>query len=500
MRLLFCRNCAILVGRVQERMQTDMDERNTALAVEEKEVLLPETEQPSSKNVTDPSKKAVKKQRFLGRGFLIYLGVLLVLAAAALLYVYHVLSWYESAQPENVAQSYLQKLQKAAGKGELGALVSLEELDADGLSQYMSSLANGEVSSEASEAADYEDETLVFNTLCNGYQMGEIQLTYAGQKTKLGIFTADLWEVSSCKVTPYRFETELPVTLTVTENGKAVNGTLSEDGQTVKYALSSSTLPQVVLTDLFGNTAPYDLGLYESGRLSDYTVVNVPSNYTVKNGDEKIPLSAAVLTELEEYQYLYAYNADVPKKATYLLCTLDGTVDVSVYDNLGSRVEFSDQKDVISLEGQVVTDTMPAIIQNAPDPLEAAKQWSLFMTRDLTGERYGFYKLAEHLIDESYLYDVAWEWATGVDITFTSAHRLRTPPFQVAEVTNFVAYGDKAFSCDILLEKDLVLYGSTFVKDTMYSTFYFVYYDDTDNGKDDPHWAIADKRDIAVTE
>ncbi len=477
-----------------------MDERNTALAVEEKEVPLPVTEQPLSESASAHPEKVTKKRRFLGRKFLIYLGVLLVLAIAALLYVYHVLSWYESSQPENVAQSYLQKMQKAAGKGQLETLTSLDELDADALAQYMTSLASGDVSCQASETAVSNDEMLVFDALCNGYRMGEIRLTYTGQKTKLGIFTADLWEVSSCKVTPYRFEMELPVTLKVTENGAAVSGTLSEDGQTVQYALSSSVLPNLMLTDLFGNTVPYGLELYEDGCLSEYPVISVPSNYTVKNNGEKVPLSAAVLTELEEYQYLYEYNADIPKKATYLLCTLSGTVDVSVYDNLGSRVDISDQKDAVSIESQVTTETMPAIIQNAPDPLEAAKLWNLFMTRDLTGDRYGFYKLAEHLIDDSYLRDVAWKWATGVDITFTSKHTLRNPPFQVAEVSNFAAYGDKAFSCDILLEKELVLYGSTVVPDKMHSTFYFVYYDDTDNGKEDPHWAIADKRDIAVTE
>lgn len=476
-----------------------MNERNTALAVEEREV--PVTEQPSSKSGRAHSKKVTKHKRFLGRKFLIYLGVLLVLAIAALLYVYHVLSWYESSQPENVAQSYLQKMQKAAEKEQLDTLASLDGVDADALSQYMTSLAGGDVSCQASKDAAYDEKSLVFETLCNGYKMGEIRLTYMGQKTQLGIFTADLWEVSSCKVTPYRFEMELPVTLKVTENGAAVNGTLSEDGQTVKYALSSSVLPNLTLTDLFGNTAPYGLELYESGSLSEYPVISVPSNYTVKNNGEAVPLSAAVLTELKEYQYLYEYNADIPKKATYLLCTLSGTVDVSVYDNLGSRVDISDQKGEVSIVSQVTTDTMPAIIQNAPDPLEVAKLWNLFMTRDLTGERYGFYKLAEHLIDDSYLRDVAWKWATGVDITFTSSHTLRNPPFQVAEVTNFAAYGDKAFSCDVLLEKDLLLQrGGTVVSDKMHSTFYFVYYDDTDNGKDDPHWAIADRRDIAVTE
>ncbi|MBQ9861390.1 MAG: hypothetical protein IJO75_03935, partial [Clostridia bacterium] len=396
-----------------------MDERNTALAVEERELSI--TEQPSSEKASDLPQKPARKPRFLGRNFLIYLGVLVVLAAAALGYVYYVLSWYESSQPENVAYSYLQKMQKAAGKGQLETMASLEGLDADTLSQYMTSLMGGDVSTEVSETAASDEKTLIFNALCSGYQMGELRLTYTGQKTKLGIFTADLWEVSSCKVTPYRFEMELPVTLKVTQNGAPVDGTLSENGQTIKYALSSSVLPNVTLTDLFGNTVPYNLDLYQDGCLFDYPVISVPSNYTVKNNGEELPLSAAVLTELEEYQYLYEYNEDIPKKATYLLCTLSGTVDVSVYDNLGSRVDIADHKDEVSIESQVTTQTMPAIIQNAPDPLEAAKLWNLFMTRDLNGERYGFYQLAEHLIEDSYLRNVAWKWATGVDITFTSS-------------------------------------------------------------------------------
>ena len=267
-----------------------MDERNTALAVEERE--LPITEQPSSEKESDLPQKSARKPRFLGRKFLIYLGVLVVLAAAALGYVYYVLSWYESSQPENVAYSYLQKIQKAAGKGQLDTLASLEGLDTDTLSQYMTSLAGGDVSCQASEGVDLDEKSLAFNALCNGYQMGEIRLSYTGQKTKLGIFTADLWEVSSCKVTPYRFELELPVTLKVTQNGAPVDGTLSEDGQMVKYALSSSILPNVMLADLFGNTVPYNLDLYQDGCLFDYPVISVPSNYTVKNNGEKSPVHA----------------------------------------------------------------------------------------------------------------------------------------------------------------------------------------------------------------
>ena len=119
------------------------------------------------------------------------------------------------------------------------------------------------------------------------------------------------------------------------------------------------------------------------------------------------------------------------------------------------------------------------------------------MTDDLGGKTHGFYTMEKNLIANSYMHEVAWEWATGVDITFTSPHTLAKNPFTTAEATNFVAYSDTCFSCDILLEKPMYIKKANTVIDKIYSTFYFVYCDDTDNGRDDPHWAIADIQKIA---
>ena len=117
------------------------------------------------------------------------------------------------------------------------------------------------------------------------------------------------------------------------------------------------------------------------------------------------------------------------------------------------------------------------------------------MTQDLTGPNNGYGQIEPYLIKGSYLQDVAWKWATGQDITFTSNHYLKTPPFQVEEISNYVVYSDTCFSCDIRLEKTLVLTRTgEEVKDVVNSTFYFVKYDGTGSGNS--HWYLADYREI----
>ena len=38
--------------------------------------------------------------------------------------------------------------------------------------------------------------------------------------------------------------------------------------------------------------------------------------------------------------------------------------------------------------------------------------------------------------------------------------------------------------------------GDEKITDILNSTFYFMYYDETNDGKDNPHWVILDKQDI----
>ena len=117
------------------------------------------------------------------------------------------------------------------------------------------------------------------------------------------------------------------------------------------------------------------------------------------------------------------------------------------------------------------------------------------MTNDLEGSQKGFGTMKEYLITDSYLYDVAYKWVTNIDITFTFSHVLKNPPFTEEKVSNYVSFADNLFSCDIYFIKhmaDVKDRNEGAIEDVMNSTFYFMYYDETDDGKDNPRWVILD--------
>ena len=115
------------------------------------------------------------------------------------------------------------------------------------------------------------------------------------------------------------------------------------------------------------------------------------------------------------------------------------------------------------------------------------------MTDDLEGSNKGFDTIKKYLIKDSYMYNVAYKWATGIDITLTSAHRTSDNYFKNEKVSNFVKYSDNLFSCDISFVKYMYLYKSNkWVDDPMNSTFYFLNIGDENK----PNWVILDIQEI----
>ena len=91
---------------------------------------------------------------------------------------------------------------------------------------------------------------------------------------------------------------------------------------------------------------------------------------------------------------------------------------------------------------------------------------------------------------------MAYQWATSIDITFVSNHTLKNPAFTNESVTDFVIYGDNAFSCSVNLEKNMRIANGKDKVDVMHDKLYFVYYDDTDDGKDNGSWKLIDMKSI----
>lgn len=426
--------------------------------------------------------------------YLIILLALLVTSACVLDYVQTALEEYEASQPENILFSQIEKLRELDELGKFEDMMSMEKfrsetsITEEEIAQFKKDFLAGTITfQEDHKAVDPAKKT--FNVLCNGTKVATVTLNHEGQETRLLIFTLDRWSVGMMEVTGYEFHLTAPEYAIIKGNGRVLQGQIS-DGM-VTYDIRSLTPLNVEICDILGNSVPYD-----QDNLPTFTEykITIPSNYTIQ-GVQAVPLELATQEPIEELKYVKEYCPEMPSTATYILSTLSDTPGFKILDNNGEEVEFTAEGRKITIEGFAGLDSLP--ISADIDPLEVAKLWSLFMTKDLTGSNYGYSQLAPYLIKDSYLQNAAWKWATGIDITFTSAHTLKNPPFQVEIVSDYVVYSENCFSCNIRLEKILVLTRTgEEVNDVINSTFYFVKYDDTDNGIDDPHWALADYQNI----
>jgi hypothetical protein len=249
------------------------------------------------------------------------------------------------------------------------------------------------------------------------------------------------------------------------------------------------------LKDAHGNSMEYKGG---DDIITYNYVIKLPDNFKVSvNGQE----AAKYVTETssnEKYQYVADY-AKMPGFATYEIKNAICEPQVEIADNLNQKVECVFENGVFEITEQTGLDAIPEEISATVDVLEIAKMWSKFMTTDLEGSQKGFGTMKKYLIKNSYLYDVAYKWVTNIDITFVFGHVLKNPPFTDEKVTNFISYGDNMFSCDIYFVKhmkDLKDRNEGEIEDVMNSTFYFMNYDETADGVDNPHWVILDITEI----
>lgn len=107
-----------------------------------------------------------------------------------------------------------------------------------------------------------------------------------------------------------------------------------------------------------------------------------------------------------------------------------------------------------------------------------------------------FNEISQYLVKGSYQYEVAKKYANGVDIKFISGHGLANPPFTEESVTNFIWIADNCFSVDVSFVKHMILRVGSRVDDPMNDRFYFVKYDDTEDGVDNPMWKIVSMKEI----
>ena len=329
-----------------------------------------------------------------------------------------------------------------------------------------------------------------------GWETYVVETLYS--EPSIRIFDADAKEVhfnivdNHIEPILYHYELRLPKEISVLAGKRQQEG--KPEGEEIVYSFITP-YESLEMKDAHGNLIEYKGG--DDIFIYDY-VIRLPENFKILlNGQE----AAAYITEIsanEKYQYCAEY-AKMPDMVTYEIKNAVCEPTVEIYDNLNQKVECAFKNGIFEVTEQAGLDKLPEDLAAQVDVLEIAKMWSKLMTDDLEGSQKGFGTMKQYLIQDSYLYNVAYKWVTNIDITFTFSHVLKNPPFTEERVSNFVSYGENLFSCDIYFIKhmdDLQDRNEGEIEDVMNSTFYFMKYDATKDGVDNPRWVILDIREI----
>ncbi len=361
--------------------------------------------------------KRKKKMTGYKKSLLIWFLLLLIASEACLIYVSTTLKMYEKGNIEGYMTSLIKDMKTASKVGNINKYLSYNKVE----SKY-------EKNSSFEEG--YKE---LFNESKLSYKKNDKESTY-------DIYADDTMIAS------------------VTLDSKKVRrlGILSFEEYSIKEI------------ETYSKNGIYNIDVY------------VNSNYDLYINDIKVSDDDLLSKEeIKEYSEVYD-KVDLPYENHYKITNLTKKPKIKVM-NGNNEVKVTNEKSNYYGVTYFKTDDKDAAFEKLTnkdyDPLTFAKNWSLFLTADLPGERYGLYTLTPNLVEGTALYKRAYSWATNVDITFTSMHTLDKDTFTNVKMNGFTVYNENAFSVDIYLEKNMTLVNGEKRVDTLNDTFYYAYID-----------------------
>ncbi len=361
--------------------------------------------------------KRKKKMTGYKKSLLIWFLLLLIASEACLIYVSTTLKMYEKGNIEGYMTSLIKDMKTASKVGNINKYLSYNKVE----SKY-------EKNSSFEEG--YKE---LFNESKLSYKKNDKESTY-------DIYADDTMIAS------------------VTLDSKKVRrlGILSFEEYSIKEI------------ETYSKNGIYNIDVY------------VNSNYDLYINDIKVNDEDLVSKEeIKEYSEVYD-KVDLPYENHYKITNLTKKPKIKVMSG-NNEVKVTNEKSTYYGVSYFKTDDKDAAFAKLTnkdyDPLTFAKNWSLFLTADLPGERYGLYTLTPNLVEGTALYKRAYSWATNVDITFTSMHTLDKDTFTNVKMNGFTVYNENAFSVDIYLEKNMTLVNGEKRVDTLNDTFYYAYID-----------------------
>ena len=372
-------------------------------------------------------RKKTRKKLFFKKFLTTYVIVLTVLMILTILYVINSLLTYKKLQVNNYLSSIMDKVISSGKKEKISKYIDVSSIN---LSEYESKktktdkvIAETLKTSELVYKLNNDSNDLnnpVYDVYINNKPFLKVSLNGEKKITRLGLLTMQDWKVNKIEMVT-------------------------------------------------------DKGLYDC-------IIEVPNEYKVYVNDIEVKESDKVKGEtLEELNELSKY-ADLPYIEQYKISNLLKEPKIEIKDKNGKVVSYEKDGETYSvkLETEKISDEKDALqkIKGNIDIKQIAKDWSLYLSNDLGGSLHGFYKINQYLIKDSYMYKYAYKWATNVDITFISQHTFDNPAFSNIKVSNFEIYNENAFSCEVYLEKNMLLTkrGNRKIQDVMNEKMYFAYY------------------------
>lgn len=247
--------------------------------------------------------------------------------------------------------------------------------------------------------------------------------------------------------------------------GKVLKIKLANKGQIQKIKLLNYTKWEVVDVKSY-----IEKGLYE-------VKANIPEDYKLYiNGKEVTDKTESSNVSLA----LFSQFTEVKKYNTYEISGLIKKPKVVIKNASGKEIKPIIKDGVYTIEETYFKTDDNEVAQSklvqSFDVLTFAEKYSLFLTNDLSGSYHGFSQMKNYVIEGTDMYKRIYDWAHGIDITFTSKHTLKKPTFTNEKLSNFVIYSDKAFTVDVSLEKNMRVKGEDRIM-KMNDRLSFVYYD-----------------------
>lgn len=373
-------------------------------------------------------------------GLGIYTVILLILSWRFLDYTDKALIQYEDSQPEAAMEIYMTEFKNMIADGTLCEKIEMPKVPnafepEDAYNElYEARLADIGNYSFDRDADGYSTQEPVYCIYGDGTPVAKVTLSALNERTVFGILTIMDWEVKT--VTPVLDTELLSYTVQIPDTYKAtVNGIELND---------DSLTGTIIENPEFANVSLY---------------------------------------------------VKMPYQVEYEVSELVNEPEIKVFDADGKEIVVTlDEDGNVYASGPRITQ-IPEERYN--DALKMAQAWDNFLTRDLNGENNGMSVIQQYLVRDSYYWNIASDYARSVDITYISEHTLSGQPYSDIEISDYISYGENCYSCHIYFEKNMILTSGARRVNTIDSTFYFVLYDDSDDGVDNPHWAIADM--IAAT-